>query len=350
MSRLQTLGWGPFFSSQLSLEEAQNLLPARAIEERGPRLVVRFEDGDRLAIVPGRLRAAGDAPVVGDFVLVPPGDDPPIARVLARRTRLSRNVAGRRTAEQLLAANVDLVLLVQGLDEGPNPRRLERTLAAVLAGGAEPVVILTKPDLAADVAAATKEAAAAVPSVEVLVASGLTGEGVAEIARLLAPGRTGVFVGPSGAGKSTLVNALLGEEVQRTAEVRARDARGRHATTNRRLFALSGGGAVIDGPGIRELRLWDRGGLDPAFADVASLAAACRFRDCRHEGEPGCAVAAAVEAGDLDGARVENLRKLEREAELQAARRASSAALIERQRWKAIRKEQRRMQRDRGRK
>lgn len=349
MSHLCSLGWGPFFSSQLSPAEARNLLPARAVEERGPRVAVRLDDGDRLATVPGRLRAAGQAPVVGDFVLVPPGDDPPVGRVLARRTRLSRNVAGRRTAEQLLAANVDLVLVVQGLDEGPNPRRLERTLAAVLAGGGEPTLILTKPDLAADLAAARAEAAAAVPGAQVLVASGLTGEGVTEIARLLAPGRTGVFVGPSGAGKSTLVNALLGAEVQRTAEVRARDARGRHATAGRRLFALPGGGAVIDGPGIRELRLWDRSGLEPAFADVAALAAACRFRDCRHEGEPGCAVAAAVEAGDLDGVRVESLRKLEREADLQAARREGSAAQAERQRWKAIRREQRRFQRDRGR-
>jgi ribosome biogenesis GTPase len=182
----------------------------------------------------------------------------------------------------------------------------------------------------------------------VLVASGLTGEGLAEIARILAAGLTGVFVGPSGAGKSTLVNAHLGAEVQPTAAVRERDARGRHTTTGRRLFALAGGGAVVDGPGIRELRLWDAEGLGAAFDDVAALASSCRFRDCRHEGEPGCAVAAAVDAGALDPGRLESLRKLGREAELQEARRAGAAAWAERQRWKGIRREQRRLQRDRS--
>jgi ribosome biogenesis GTPase len=349
VSSLENLGWGPFYSSQLSFEEASTLLPGRAVADRGRRLLVRFEDGDRLVTVPGRLRAAGEAPVVGDFVLAPPGDDPSVARVLARRSWLSRNAAGRETAEQVLAANVDLVLLVQGLDEGVNPRRLERTLAAVYAGGAEPAVILTKPDLAADVAAARAEAAAAVPGAPVLAVLGLTGEGIDDLARLLAPGRTGVFVGPSGAGKSTLVNALLGAAVQRTAPVRARDARGRHATSARGLFALPGGGAVIDGPGIRELRLWDSDGLEAAFEDVALLAGGCRFRDCRHAGEPGCAVAAAVDGGALGRERLESFRKLEREAAIQEARREGAAARAERQRWKGVRKEIRRLYRNRGR-
>lgn len=349
MSILETLGWGPFFSSQLTPDDALTLLPGRAVADRGRRLAVRFEDGERLVTVPGRLRATGEAPVVGDFVLAPPGEEPPLARVLARRSRLSRGAAGRETAEQVLAANVDLVLVVQGLDQGVNPRRLERTLAAVYACGAAPAVVLTKTDLVPDGGAALAEAAEVARDAPVVAASGMTGEGVGELARLLAPGRTAVLVGPSGAGKSTLVNALLGAEVQATAAVRPHDARGRHRTTGRRLFVLDGGGAVIDGPGIRELRLWDATGLEAAFEDVAALAARCRFRDCRHSGEPGCAVAAAVDAGALDRGRLESLHKLEREAELQEARRDGAAARAERQRWKGVRREIRRLYRDRGR-
>jgi ribosome biogenesis GTPase len=349
MSTLASLGWGPFFADQLSPAEAAGLLPGRAVADRGRRLAVRFEDGERLVTVPGHLRASGVTPVVGDFVLAPPGESPPIARVLARRSALSRNAAGRGTLEQVLAANVDLVLVVQGLDEGVNPSRLERTLAAVHASGAAPVVVLTKPDLATDRDVAVAEATGAAPGAPVIVASGLSREGIAELEALLGPGRTAVFVGPSGAGKSTLVNALLGAAVQETAEVRARDARGRHTTTGRRLFVLASGGAVIDGPGIRELRLWDASGLEAAFDDLAALAAACRYRDCRHAGEPGCAVEAAVEQGALDARRLENFQKLRREAAFQETRRDGAAARAEKQRWKSVSREIKRLYRDRGR-
>ena len=349
MSRLQALGWGPFLDAQLSAEERASLLAGRAIEDRGARLLVGFEDGDRLVTLPGRLRAAGGAPVVGDFVLARPGDEPPVARVLARRSQISRGVAGRTTGEQVLAANVDLVFLVNGLDAGVNPRRIERTLAAVVASGAEPVVVLTKLDLEDEPAVALAEAAAAAPASRVLAVSATAGIGVDAVRALLAPGLTGVFVGPSGSGKSTLVNALLGAEVQATAEVRSWDARGRHKTTGRRLFALAGGGAVIDGPGIRELKLWDAAGLDAAFEDVAAIAAGCRFRDCAHEDEPGCAVREAVEAGRLDPARLESLRKLEAEARAAAARRGGAEARAEKQRWRAVAKEIRRFYKDRRR-
>jgi ribosome biogenesis GTPase / thiamine phosphate phosphatase len=349
VSDLTTLGWGPFYASQLTLDQASHLLPGRVVADHGRRVLLRFDDGERPAVVPARLRRTALAPVVGDFVLATPGEAPAVAHVLARRSRLSRNAAGRATEEQVLAANVDLVFVVQGLDEGAHPRRLERTLAAVHASGAAPAVILTKPDLVGDPGAALAEAAAVAAGAPVLAASGLTGEGVDAIARLLAPGLTGVLVGPSGAGKSTLVNALLGASVQETAPVRAHDARGRHTTTGRSLFPLPTGGAVIDGPGIRELRLWEADGLEAAFDDVAALAGGCRFRDCSHAGEPGCAVAAAVEGGVLDPARLENLHKLEREAAFQELRRDGATARAERQRWKPIRKELRRMYRDRGR-
>ncbi len=343
------MGFGPFFSSQLSLEELQSSLVGRAVADRGRGLLVRFADGDHPVVVPGRLRAEGVLPVVGDFVVASPGPDRTVARVLGRRTWLSRNVAGGATAEQVLAANVDVVFVVQGLDEGPNPRRLERTLAAVHAGGAEPVIVLTKPDRVADLSAALAEARAAGPGVEVEVASGLTGEGIAALAARLRPDRTGVLVGPSGAGKSTLTNALLGREAQRTAPVRASDDRGLHTTSGRELFPLPGGGALVDGPGIRELRLWDASGLDATFGDLAAIAARCRFRDCSHGAEPGCAVREAIADGRIGAARVESHRKLALEAARQAERRESGAARAERERWKAVSKEVRRLSRDRRR-
>ena len=345
----ELIGFGPFFSSQLSLAELQSSFVGRAVAERGRGLLVRFPDGPHPVVVPGRLRAEGVLPVVGDFVVASPGSDLTVTRVLERRTWLSRNVAGGATAEQVLAANVDVVFVVQGLDEGPNPRRLERTLAAVHAGGAKPVIVLTKPDRAEDLAAALAEARAAAPAVEVEVASGLTGEGVAPLAARLRPDRTGVLVGPSGAGKSTLTNALLGREAQRTAPVRASDDRGVHTTSGRELFLLPGGGALVDGPGIRELRLWDASGLDATFEDLAAIAARCRFRDCSHGAEPGCAVREAIADGRIDAARVESHRKLALELARQAERREGGAARAERERWKAVSKELRRLSRERRR-
>jgi ribosome biogenesis GTPase / thiamine phosphate phosphatase len=346
---LESLGFGPFFSSQLTPEERETLLPGRAVADRGRRLSVQLEDGERLVTVPARLRVAGATPVVGDFVLATRGEEPAVVRVLGRRSKLSRNVSGRETAEQVLAANVDVVFVVNALDAGVNPRRLERTLAAVYGGGAEPVIVLTKPDLCDDADAARQATTAAAPGVPVVVASGLTGEGVAALAALLAAGRTGVVTGPSGAGKSTIVNALVGRELQETAPVLEDDARGRHTTTGRQLFALPSGGAIVDGPGIRELRLWDPAGIASAFEDVAALAALCRFRDCEHAAEPGCAVRAAVETGALDAGRVESLRKLEREAAAQQARAGSAADRADRQRGRAVTREPRRFNGRRGR-
>jgi ribosome biogenesis GTPase / thiamine phosphate phosphatase len=348
VSVLSDLGFDAFFSAQLPGEDSI-LLPGRAIEDRGPRLLVRFEDGDRLVTIPGRLRAAGEVPVVGDFVLAPPGDEPPVERVLARRSRLSRGVAGRALAEQVIAANVDLVFLVHGLDAGVKARRIERTVAATYAGGAEPVVVLTKLDLCGDPEAALAEAQNAAPAIPILAVSAPTGAGVEAVRALLAPGRTAVVAGPSGAGKSTLVNALLGADVQATGVVQAEDRRGRHTTTTRRLFVLPGGGALIDGPGVRELKLWDDEGLEAAFEDVAAIARECRFRDCGHEDEPGCAVRAAIAESRLDPARLESLRKLAAEARVTEARRAGLAASEERRRGKTGSKALKRLYKGRGR-
>jgi ribosome biogenesis GTPase len=350
---LSALGFGPFFEAQVSEEERATLVAGRAVADRGRRLSVRFEDGERLVTFPGRLRAAGsEVPTVGDFVLAVPGEEPAVARVLRRSTKLSRRAAGRVESEQVLAANVDLVFVVHGLDGGVKARRLERELAAVHASGAAPVVLLTKADLADDedeVSEFVEEAVAASGGAAVLAASGRTGLGVDAIRAFLAPGRTGVFVGPSGAGKSTLVNALLGAEVQAVEEVRERDARGRHATTGRRLFALPGGGAVIDGPGIRELKLWDAAGIAGVFEEVAALAAACRFRDCRHEDEPGCAVREAIGGGRLDPERLESFHKLAAEVRAAEARRGDAEqARAEKQRGRVLARARRRFNKGRG--
>ena len=350
MPDLVSLGWGPFFSSQLDDLARESdppgralgggpLLPGRAVADRGPRLLVRFEAGDRLVVIPGRLRAAGQVPVVGDFVLAPPsapGQEPEVVRVLERRSALRRGAAGRAGVEQVLAANLDVVLVVHGLDAGPNPRRLERTLAAVHQGGAAAAVVLAKADLCADPRAAHDQAMRSVSGTPVVVVSCATGEGLKDVRALLAPGLTGLLVGPSGAGKSTLVNSLLGEELRPVGEVRERDRRGRHVTTGRELIELPGGGLLIDGPGIRELKLWDGGGLGTAFGDVEELARGCRFRDCHHLREPGCAVVAAVERGKLDAARLENLHKLERESTAAERRRMLGPARAERERGRAI--------------
>lgn len=326
---LAALGWDAFFDDQVSLAERGALRPGRAVADRGRRLLVRFEEGEALVTIPGRFRDRGESPpVVGDFVLADRQPEPRVARVLARRTRLSRGVAGRRSDEQVLAANVDLVFVAQAVDAGVRPRRIERTVAAVRASGADPVVLLTKLDLLDlpdDREAVLDAARAAAGSAPVLAVSAVAGEGMEAVRALLAPGRTAIFVGASGAGKSTLVNALLGAQVQETEEVRSWDARGRHRTTGRRLFLVPGGGAVIDGPGVRELKLWDPEGIEAAYGDVAAIAGSCRFRDCRHEDEPGCAVQAGV-----DRDRLRNYQKLLREA------RRETLSVLERQQQTAV--------------
>ena len=338
------LGWGPFFEAQLSETERATLVPGRVLADLGPWLVVRYADGDRNTIVPGKIRGTAAAPVVGDFVLALPVSSPGVARVLARRSRLSRNVAGRAVGEQVLAANVDVVFVVDALDasSGDMIRRIERSVAAVVAGGATPVVLLGKSDLAGegDLEPFLEAARSAAPGVEIQPVSGKHGIGLDGLRAHLAPGRTAAFLGPSGAGKSTLVNALLGAEVQAVGEVRERDGRGRHTTSSRRLFPLASGGAVVDGPGIRELKLWDGGGIQRTFEEVAAVAARCKFTDCKHGDTPGCAVREALEQGKLDEERVSGFLKLHAETATQASRR-SEPSRVERKRWE---KEQNRAQ------
>jgi ribosome biogenesis GTPase len=318
---LSALGFSPFFEQQLLKLADRELLPARVAAEHRGAYELWSQSGAGRAQLAGRLRLELEAdgpPGAGDWVVVREAPKPDrtvmIEGLLARRTVFTRAAAGREPRPQVVAANVDRVFAVCGLDADFNVRRIERYLARIWASGAQPAVVLNKADLCDDLAQRIAEVEAHCAGVPVCVTSALCCEGIETIRASIRDGMTVALVGSSGAGKSTLVNALLGEGRMRTGELRARDGRGRHVTTHRQLVLLPGGGLLLDTPGMRELQLVDGDGLDSVFGDIAVLAAGCRYRDCRHDTEPGCAVKAAVESGGLDAERLEHLRKLEREA------------------------------------
>jgi len=319
MADLASLGWSDALGRAFAPFAAEGLVPARIGAEHQHVYTLLTTEGERLARVTGRLRheAGGraDFPAVGDWVAArcPAGEDrATIHAILPRRSRFSRRLAGEKDDEQVVAANVDTVFLVMGLDGDFNPRRLERYLTVAWDSGAEPVVLLNKADLCDERDARRREIEAlGAPTHLVSARSGL---GLDALGAYLRPGRTVALLGSSGVGKSTLVNRLLGEERLRTRDVRSRDDRGRHTTSTRQLLALPGGGLVIDTPGMRELQLWDSAaGLGATFADLEELGASCRFGDCGHGSEPGCAVRAAVEEGRLPRERLESYHKLQRE-------------------------------------
>jgi ribosome biogenesis GTPase len=312
---LEALGWNEFFAEAFIPYEPEALVPARvAVQQRGG-VVLFTAAGTVPADVAMRLQREGGGPVTGDWVAAEllDGEDRAVVRaVLPRWSRFARKEPWL-TEEQVLAANVDTVFLVTACGSDFKPRRLERYLTAAWDSGADPAVVLTKSDLADDVAATVAEAGSVAFGVPIHAVSSLTGEGLGGLGPYLAPGRTIALLGSSGVGKSTLVNRLLGEDRQATADVRL-DGRGRHTTTNRELVRLPGGALLLDTPGMRELQLWaDEGALDESFGDVAELAGECRFTDCGHEREPGCAVRAALAEGSLLRARWESYRKLQRE-------------------------------------
>lgn len=333
---LREWGWDDAWSACAAEHGPGGGEPARVVGQERDRWSIQSASGPHDARIATASRTA-TLPVVGDWILVTRGPFPTdpwsVGAVLPRRSAFSRGMAGSGDAEQVLAANVDVVWIVHGLDTPVNARRLERYLAIAWESWAVPEVVLTKADLADDLDGALAEAGAVGVGVTVRCASTEDGASVAALRRTLRPGRTVALVGPSGAGKSTLVNLLGMEDLAAVGAVRDKDGKGRHTTTRRELYRIPGGALLLDTPGIRELRVWSLAeGLDHAFPEIHELAGRCRFADCRHETEPGCAVRAEEEAGTLDPERLASFRKLQAEAAWQLRKsdvRAQKAALSE---------------------
>jgi ribosome biogenesis GTPase len=339
---LDDFGFSPFFARALEDLDPE-LAPARIVVARGEFQRVVTDRGEADVSVSGKLRhrasSSAGLPAIGDWVGVREGR---IEAVLPRRTKLSRKVPGKRTREQVVAANIDTVIVVMGLDSDFSMRRLERYLTTVWKSGALPAIVLNKADLDPAFEARRTEIGELAPRVPVIAASCREGAGLDSVRDLLRPRETAVLVGSSGVGKSTLINLLLGEDLQATGSVTPRDERGQHTTTHRELFQLPGGALLIDNPGIRELQLWvDPDALGQSFDDIDRLAVHCRFRNCSHDGEPGCAVAKAVAGGQLDADRLESLRAQRRELEHLQKRQDESADRIEKEKWRDIHKEMR---------
>lgn len=341
---IENLGWDAYFKALWNSAETENCVPARVVSQQRGMWRVAGEFEECWAEASGRLRKAseegGDWPAVGDWVGAEIRAGQTMAEiqwVLPRRSRFVRKVAGKQVAEQVIAANIDAALIVAGLDGDFNVRRIERYLAQCWESGARPAIVLNKTDACADFrkrAAETERIAVGVP---VFLVSGKTGQGLDALEEHFKKGQTIVVLGSSGVGKSTLVNCLLQEERQATHAVRENDSRGRHTTTSRQLFMLSSGAMVIDTPGLRELQLWNAGeGLFQTFADIDELAAQCRFGDCRHENEPGCAVQAALGSGIIDTGRWESWRKLQCEQEFLLRKINPQARQAEKKRVKVI--------------
>ncbi|HOX46178.1 MAG TPA: ribosome small subunit-dependent GTPase A [Myxococcota bacterium] len=320
---LARYGWDAAWEAVFAEHRAAGRTPGRVVREDRGAFRVRTPAGERVAHLPGRRRievtSPLELPAVGDWLALAPeveGTEARIAAVLPRRTSLVRRAAGSDTGLQVVAANVERVFLVSGLDEEFNPRRVERMLSLARLNGVGAVILLNKADLCPDPQAALACMRELAPGVPIVCLSALADDCGARLGAFLAPGQTAVLLGASGVGKSTLINRLLGEAVQVTQPVRARDAKGRHATTRRELFGLPAGGLLIDTPGLREVGLWaETEELQATFEDLEALAASCRFRDCRHQDEPGCAVRAAADQGRLEPGRLDAFLRMSRELE-----------------------------------
>ena len=345
MYSLEDLGWGPFFDQQTQQFQNDGLSPMRVAEERRGAYVLWSADGTFEAVIPGRMlheaEGRNDLPAVGDWLLARrlPGEPRAVVEhLLRRRSALSRKVAGGRTDEQIMAANVDLAYVVASLNLELNLQRLERYLAVTWDSGATPVLVLNKADLCDDRDAILRSVEAVAPGVEVFLTSAATGTGIDALRPTLAPGRTAVFIGSSGVGKSSMINRLLGREVQDVSGIRS-DDKGRHTTTVRQMLVVPDGAVIIDTPGLRELQLWDAGGgVGQAFADIEDLAEGCGFRDCSHSSEPDCAVQGAIDGGALDRRRLESYRKLQREQTFIAGKKDDRLRAEEQKKWKQIAK------------
>ena len=343
MDELDRLGWSEALARYFATDFDAETIPGRIVAHHRGHYDMAWANGVAFATVSGRMRhQAVDSglPVVGDWVAARiEGGAATIDAVLPRRTKFARAVGDLTRidvakGEQIIAANMDFVFIVTGADADFSVRRLERLLGAAWGSGAVPMVVLTKTDLGL-AAPMIDQLAVEAPGVTVHSVSNATGEGIDALRALIAPGQTALLVGSSGVGKSSLVNRLLGTDRQAT-QITDINGRGRHTTTSRDLILLEGGGMVLDTPGIRAITQWQTEGLDDAFADIAELAQSCRFTDCRHENEPGCAVQAAIGAGTLDERRLRDFAKLNRELTWLERRGDKRAEAAQRRHWRAI--------------
>ena len=338
---LENLGYSAEFSNafeNLSLDDA---VPGRVVWQSAYSYRIQCESGEIAAEPTGKVKAA-DLPAVGDWVAVRPqatGEMGTILAILPRKSAFSRNAAGKAVNEQVVATNIDNVLIVTDLDQDFNLRRIERYITLVYNSGAGPVVVLNKTDLSADVETAILQTQDVSPGVPVYAVSAGEDQGIEQLMDHLGHGKTVAFLGSSGVGKSTIINRLLGEDRMEVGEVREADGKGRHTTTHRELVALPGGGAVIDTPGMREIQVWgDEEGLADAFPEIDELAAACHFRNCRHDSEGGCAVREALDSGGLNTERFDSYMKLRAEFESLGRRRSQQARMEERREGKRFAK------------
>ena len=330
------LGWDSYFDEKFK-RFASDGVPARVVADYGAEYLVHDGAGPRRAAVGRHVRNDGSVlPAVGDWVSVLKREPlNAILGVVDRRTVFSRNSAGVETREQILAANVDVAFVVAAATD-VNPRRIERYLTIAWQSGAVPVVLITKADIAVSPDELRAELEAVSMGTPVVVTSAVTGDGVDEILRELQPARTGVLLGPSGVGKSTLINRIVGTELMRTRAIH-NSGEGRHMTSHRQLVQLPQGGMIIDTPGLREAQLWEgEEVLSTVFEDIEELALHCRFSDCAHDTEPGCAIKAALADGSLDAARFQSYRKLQRELRAIAAKSDARIRIEERKKWKQI--------------
>ncbi len=352
---LTELGWDAAWAAAFAPHAAAGRVPARVAIEFNHIYQVTAASGDVRAEQAGRMRhrASGrhELAAVGDWVAVRMGADGStgtIEAILPRRSKFSRKVAGELTQEQVVAANIDLAFLVMGLDGDYNPRRIERYLLVTRESGAQPIVLLTKADLVDDAQVSVDEIRALSAGAPVHAISATRDQGLDIVLGYLARGRTGALLGSSGVGKSTLINRLTGTDALKTREVRASDSRGRHATRHRQLIVLPGRGLLIDTPGMRELQMWDiADAVEETFDDIEALAAGCHFTNCRHAGEPRCAVVAAVENGRLAPERLASYLKLQAEIEELAKRKDVRARIDEKRQWKPIAKSMKQFYKDR---